>query len=243
MWIPYILVFAVVALCAASKGRPPMDRLAMIAMLGLAALRVSRLAPLWVAVAIVLVSPTVIAWSRAVPAHWWTLYAPSRAAALLAAIPIVSVALFSAREVVRISGCIPIVGDWIPDTVASRALSDGEAKGTIVTWFAWGEYALWHFSPSLRVSLDGRRETIYSDAVLEHHDALYEGTAEGVAYLRRLNPAYVWVPASLTRLHDWLGTHGYRIDVQTNRSFVAVRADRPILRLPKVATSGCFPGS
>jgi hypothetical protein len=243
MWIPYILVFAVVALCAASKDRPPMDRLAMIALLALAALRVSRLAPLWVAVAVVLISPTVIAWSRAVPAYWWTLHAPSRAAAMLTVIPIVCVALFSAREVVGMSECVPIVGDWIPDTVASRALSDGAATGTIVTWFAWGEYALWHLSPALRVSLDGRRETIYSDSVLEQHDALYEGTAEGVAYLQRLDPTYVWVPASSSRLRDWLGTHGYRIDVQTNRSFVAVRSDRPTLRLPNVPASSCFPGS
>ena len=242
-WIPYVLVLAVVALCAASKDRPPMDRLAMIAMLALAALRVSRLAPLWVAVAIVLVSPTIIAWSSTVPASWWTPHAPSRAAAWLTTIPIMCVALFSAREVVQIGGCVPIAGDWIPDTVAGRALSDAGATGTIVTWFAWGEYAIWHVSPSLRVSMDGRRETVYSDDVLAKHDELYDGTPAGMAYLRRLNPTYVWVPDSQTRLREQLQKEGYRFDVDTGLSYVAARADAPVIPFSSGhRPASCFPG-
>jgi hypothetical protein len=97
-------------------------------------------------------------------------------------------------------------------------------------------------SPALRVSIDGRRETVYSEAVLSGHDAMNAGTPEGIAYLRRLDPEYVWVPASFDRLRDWLGTHGYRIDLQTQESFVAVRADQPTLTVNSSEPAGCFPG-
>jgi hypothetical protein len=37
--------------------------------------------------------------------------------------------------------------------------------GNMATEFNWGEYVLWHLGPQLKVSIDGRRETIYSDAI------------------------------------------------------------------------------
>ena len=215
----------------------------MIALLGAASLRVARLAPLWAAVAIILVSPTIIAWSRRVPARWWTMHLPSRAAAQVMAIPVLCAAIASGVEVSRIGGCVPIEGDWAPDRVAGASLAQAAAHGTIVTWFNWGEYALWHVSPSLRVSLDGRRETVYSDAVLANHDELYAGTPAGIAYLHRLNPTYVWLPLSLTRLREQLRTEGYRVDVETRQSFVAGRAGSPVIPLfAGHAPTSCFPG-
>jgi hypothetical protein len=241
--IPYMLVLTVAGLCVASKNRPTVDRLAMIALLALAAVRIGRLAPLWVPVTIILMSPTVIAWSSNIPRQWWTGHVPSRAAARLTAIPILCAAVASGYQVNRLGRCISIRGDWTPDRIAGRALSEAAVSGTMVTWFDWGEYALWHLSPALRISLDGRRETVYSDEVLAQHDELYEGTPAGIAYLQRLNPTYVWVPASLTRLRDGLGAHGYRLDVQTQKSFVAVRSDQPELRLTAgLPQTECFPG-
>ena len=77
--------------------------------------------------------------------------------------------------------------------MAGHALIGAQVRGKMVTWFDWGEYTLWHLGGGLRVSMDGRRETIYSDTVLERHFALYEGTPEGLAYLQRLDPDYVWL--------------------------------------------------
>jgi len=92
------------------------------------------------------------------------------------------------------------------------------------------------------VSIDGRRETIYSDAALAKHDALEDATPEGIAYLRQLDPMYVWLPAHFTKVRDWLAAHGYRVDLQTDRSFVAVRADYPVLRASADPMIDCFPG-
>ena len=157
-------------------------------------------------------------------------------------IAIVLLAVIAATAAARTATCITMDGDWIPDRVAGRALAATTTQGRIITYFDWGEYAIWHLAPRLRVSIDGRRETIYSDAALARHDALQAATPEGLAYLQQLDPMYVWLPARFTKLRDWLATHGYRIDLQTDQSVVAVRADYPVLLAPVGPTIECFPG-
>lgn len=36
-------------------------------------------------------------------------------------------------------------------------------RGNMAVPFDWGEYVLWHLGPQVKVSIDGRRETVYSD--------------------------------------------------------------------------------
>ncbi len=239
-WMPWLLAVLGVSVCAVSKPRPPLERLAMIAMLAYAALRVARMAPLCVIAAVLLMRPSVLASRVNVPLRFNPL---SRTAVRGLALALLALALLSGAVVTRVAGCIPIAGDWSADLVAGQALADAKPRGSMVTWFDWGEYALWHLGPELRVSMDGRRETVYSDVVLANHFALYDGTPEGIAYLERLSPDYVWLPASKTRVRDWLGTHGYRLDVNSAQSFVAVHADRPMVVVREGPISACFPGS
>jgi hypothetical protein len=42
-------------------------------------------------------------------------------------------------------------------------------------------------------------------------------------------------------LKAWLVTRGYRIDVETDESFLAVRPDLPSIEHPGPQASGCFP--
>ena len=113
----------------------------------------------------------------------------------------------------------------------------------MVTWFNWGEYAIWHLGPDVKVSVDGRRETIYSMATLAHQYAIAAGRPEGFDALSRMRPEYVWLPHPSSRATaEWLEENGYRIDIQTDRSFVAVRADLPVVNPVAVAPTGCFPG-
>jgi hypothetical protein len=239
-WMPWLLVVIGASVCAFSKPRPPIERIAMTAMLAYAALRVARTAPLCVVAAVLLMRPTVVASKFNVPL---TFDLPSRSALRGLAVALLAVAVISGAVMTRLARCIPIAGDWSPDLVAGHALIGAQVRGKMVTWFDWGEYTLWHLGRGLRVSMDGRRETIYSDTVLERHFALYEGTPEGLAYLQRLDADYVWLPASKTRTRDWLAAHGYRVDVSTPQSFVAVRGDRPSISPHDGPVSACFPGS
>ena len=228
-----------VLVLVAARPRPPIDRVAMVGMLAYGGFRVERLAPLCVIAAIVLMSPTIVdRWRR--PHRRFNPLSRREVRGL--AIAILTLALVSGAAVVKAGSCIVISGDWVPDPAAGRALAVSAVPGTIVPHFAWGEYAIWHLAPRLRVSVDGRRETVYSEATLARHDALEVATPDGIAYLRQLNPIYVWEPARLTKLRDWLAANGYRIDVLTNASFVAVRADAPVLHAPIGEHTECFPG-
>ncbi len=55
---------------------------------------------------------------------------------------------------------------WPADEFPVKAvalLKQSNAAGNIVVHFDWGEYVLWHLGPRIKVSIDGRRETVYSE--------------------------------------------------------------------------------
>jgi hypothetical protein len=112
-----------------------------------------------------------------------------------------------------------------------------------VTSFNWGEYAIWHLGPRLRVSIDGRRETVYSERRIVENEAVVAGTPAGLELLAHWRPEYVWLPATSVATRAWLTQHGYRIELETRRSFVAVRGDLQPLASPasSVSLAACFP--
>jgi hypothetical protein len=44
-------------------------------------------------------------------------------------------------------------------------LRESGVSGNLAVHFDWGEYAIWHLAPALKVSLDGRRETVYDEEI------------------------------------------------------------------------------
>ena len=46
-------------------------------------------------------------------------------------------------------------------------LESSRVSGRLAVYFNWGEYALYHLHPRIRVSIDGRYETVYPDDVVE----------------------------------------------------------------------------
>jgi hypothetical protein len=129
--------------------------------------------------------------------------------------------------------CVPI-GDQDPGGVARLHATD--APGRLAVWFDWGQYAIWHLSPRLKVSWDGRRETVYSEAAQETQGAVAAGLPLGDEWLIAERPDYVWLPDRFTQRRNWLVVNGYRIDHDTESSFIAVRAD-----LPQLPTAPAFP--
>lgn len=136
--------------------------------------------------------------------------------------------------------CLPSDA-WRPDARAAHSLRQAQAKGRISVHFDWGEYVIWHLGPELRVSFDPRFDLVYSAETIEEQLAVRDAAPRGVAFLARERPEYVWFPQSSTRLKDWLTSQGYRIDVDTPESFVAVRGDGPTLVDAGPRAHGCFP--
>lgn len=45
---------------------------------------------------------------------------------------------------------------------AIALLEESGVSGNLAIHFNWGEYAIWHLGPQVKVSMDGRRETVYA---------------------------------------------------------------------------------
>jgi hypothetical protein len=211
----------------------------VLLMLAYSAARVIRIAPLFVACAALLLA-------AAFAARW-----PNRARPLVRTREDAVVAGALAAVVFgaalwmwsRTLTCITVETPRAADAAAARLLMSAP-PGRVVTFFDWGEYALWHLGPELRVSMDGRRETVYSDARLAEHGAILNGEPAGFETLAAWRPEYVWLPASSGRTREWLAAQGYRIEHASGRSFVAVRPDLPRLQPTPMneAAARCFPG-
>jgi hypothetical protein len=154
----------------------------------------------------------------------------------------IALAAIAGFNLVSETRCLPITPDtWTPDLQAASALASPSAQGRLVLPFNWGEYAIWHFGPRLRVSIDGRRETVYSDRVVETQSAAAHGLPDGLDYLKHTRPEYVWLSSTAgAPAAVWLKANGYRVDVDTGTSFIAARTD-----LSPLATAApmpaCFP--
>ena len=144
-------------------------------------------------------------------------------------------------NVIPQSRCLASKGTWTPDLVAAGVFQSASVGGRLVLPFDWGQYAIWHWGPRLRVSIDGRRETVYSENALRIQAAVVDALPEGIGFLERERPEYVWLRTEGSgALASWLAANGYRLDVQTAQSFVATRADLPPLRIG-TPMPGCFP--
>lgn len=161
---------------------------------GLAALRVSRLDAFFALSVIGLLGPYLVS---LVDAKQTAPRAPLpiliRVATVFAVVGLM-VAVPAARRALT---CVDLYAPWWPEPELVAFARNQQLSGRVVTFFRWGEYGIWHLPPSLKVSMDGRRETVYSDATIDGHLRLYEGGHEGVEYLSALSTDYVWLPRSL----------------------------------------------
>jgi hypothetical protein len=234
-----VTVALLLAVSWTPRTRPWWGWLAVCAVLVYGSLRVSRVAYIATPAIILIILPSLVEWlpspKPASPPSWRPTVAA--AVALLLAAAVMSVRVVSAFQ------CMPIKGEWIPDSAAIPVLQRGIDGGRVVTYFDWGEYAFWHLGPRLKVSMDGRRETLYSEELLAIHYAIYDNDRRGDDWLLSRRPEYVWLKAKHAGRRDWLATHHYRIDWQSDESYIAVRDDLPPLSGPRTAaSSGCFPG-
>jgi len=106
--------------------------------------------------------------------------------------------------------CIKIDPDFVKFPARAVGLLErAQVQGNIATFFDWGEYMIWHLSPAIRVSIDGRRETVYSPDVyagslrflygVGNWDVVLDNPETDMALVGRDQPTY-----NLIRLKpDW----------------------------------------
>ena len=236
MWVSILGPLSLLALgVIIRRARPEPEAAAGVLLLVLAGLRVSRVAPLMCPAAMALLAPGIgRSWGQQ-----GRLRAADRSAGWILLLPAVLIGWAAWLPVSRVAGCLPTDDAWAPDLTAAAALVG--TQGRLWTTFDWGQFAIWHFGPALKVSIDGRRETVYSDATVEWNRAAEEGRPDAIARMLGREPEYVWLPESRQAARLALLEGGYRLDVQGPSSFILTRKDLPPLDAGRRNLSACFP--
>lgn len=132
---------------------------------------------------------------------------------------------------------------------AVRVLRDSGVQAHIATNFNWGEYVLWHLGPGIKVSIDGRRETVYSNAVYEENQRFAFGYGKWDALIERpgvdiaLVPTQHWPVANLLRLKPgWTALYeDDRSAIFARQGSAAATALARTARPPRAADEVAFP--
>lgn len=213
----------------------PFWQTAIVLCLALASVRVSRLDAFYaIAVAMLLgphTGPKRPASELAVPWAPVPLFA-----GIVAAIGII---IAAATE--RPLWCVALDVGWAPERQAGEFLNANALEGRLLTWFDWGEYVIWHRGPNLKVSVDGRRETVYSAPFLQSHDQLYAHPDENLAMLTSLEADYAWLPAHLPLVRA-LDALGWVRIFAGEKSVMFARRPGTFVNVAAPVGFGCFPG-
>jgi hypothetical protein len=205
--------------------------------------RVSRLDAFFSLSVVVVLAPALI---RAIDSRAWlgasTTRPPKGAAIIAAAVALVAL-VPTIRIVAPYATCLTIQGGWVPDVGAATFIGANHLRGRMLTWFDWGEYAIWHYGPDLQVSMDGRRETVYTERAIQAHRRFYAVEEAGMPLISGLNPDYIWLPARLPvvnrlRSEGWTAIYDGAVSVVFTRhresTFEHVTTPASAVR--------CFPG-
>ena len=167
------------------RPRPPASMAVLIVMivLPLIAIRHTPLSAL--AISVLAAEHISDAWERLFSASSAGRSGDGRVRVVAAVLLLVGTALLIIRSGQHFS-CIrvePALGGSYPAR-AVGLLRDSGVRGNLAVHFDWGEYAIYHLGPSIKVSVDGRRETAYPRAVYIENQNFMRGVGDWDALLR-----------------------------------------------------------
>ena len=239
-----VALSAVYAGASRTKWVPHPVPALLVATLGVLSFRVSRLDAFFCLAVFMLMAPRLGRASLSAPKP--TLFGMPFSTATFAAGAVLCAAVLKWHAITEINLSS---ASWLPEQNVVRYLRAHQVRGNMLTYFDWGEYAIWHLAPGVKVSMDGRRETVYSDRPIEGHLAVYQGRPGALDYIRRVNPDYVWLPRSLPVVSELQATGDWTTTFEGPTSAVLERRSRwelPAWQAPAIgserADNRVFPG-
>jgi hypothetical protein len=93
------------------------------------------------------------------------------------------------------------------------------------------------------VSIDGRRETVYSAQTIAQHQTFYKAQPGARAYLEELDPDLVWLPRKVA-VSKLIGDWGWQPIFESRESIIWARdaSARQWQPAQQPEPSRCFPG-
>ena len=143
----------------------------------------------------------------------------------------------------------PGIGGSYPARAVGLIKQSG-AAGNLAIDFDWGEYALYHLSPAVKVSVDGRRETMYAPEIYGETLAFKYGEGDWDALLRKHDTHMALVRTGFPTFNLLKLEPGWRLVYRDSLAALFGREDLPIVEtlrrtaLPGLPPDGaglCFP--
>ena len=216
----------------------------MLAGFAVASFRTSRLDAFFSLAVVILLAPELAAaWTSFVRRPVRRSVPISRGVFAITIVTMVAMLVPAATILEPAAACLSIGGLWVPEPDAGRFIAQNHLTGRMLTWFDWGEYAIWHFGPALKVSMDGRRETVYTDAMIQAHRKFYAADDTALPFLRQLDPDFLWLPVRLpiaSKLEGSGWVPVFRGPISTVFARVGAGPFRAVLG--PAPTPRCFPG-
>jgi hypothetical protein len=206
----------------------------VIALLGAATFRVGRVDAFFEAAIAILLAEPILTWLKSLEARVGGLFRRESSPVAAIAVMVAAYVLVTGSSRLRV---IEVTGSWIPDRTAAAFLRQHGSGARVLTWFNWGEYALWQLAPSgIRVSMDGRRETVYSARVIRDHERFYQASGDLLDYPDRIDASLVWLPTHLPVIAS-LQQRGWTPIFETGQSVVLRRATDTVPPSPSPSPS------
>lgn len=158
----------------------------------------------------------------------------------LAAAATIAVAFaFAARSIVPTLGCFPPLENWRAPEPDAVAFLRAAAVHRVVPHFDYGEYAIYHLRDRAKVAIDNRRETVYSQAVVDENQHFADGLDP--EYPIRIGADAVWWPAGDRRVIEPLESRGWVKRFEGPKTVVLTRTPGDITRGRDSVGTPCFP--
>jgi hypothetical protein len=193
LWLTSLLLAVWTAIRTGAARR--WDYVFLVAVLGILSFRVSRLDAFFGLAVVMLLQPRLVRGAHASVSTVPTRRGILGSAALPVLVVILTPMILAASR--RPLSCIELDRvSFLPESGAVAFARANHLRGRVLTFFDWGEYAIWHLWPDIQVSIDGRRETVYSASQIDRHLRIYSDRATD-AEIRDLDADYVWLPRNL----------------------------------------------
>jgi hypothetical protein len=233
---------AVAGVVFGNRAERQSERIACLVALAAASLMVARLEAFFAVGAILLVGPGIgFAYVTALVRRAGAARSRTRGLEAVAFCVSAVAVVLTTTNLMR----LPIDPRWTPEPGAVVFLNAQPPQARVLVWFDWGGYALWHLAPRMRISMDGRRETVYSTTLQDRHLRFYFDIPGGASLPRDLAADYVWIPRTLPAVHR-LEAEGWQRVYEGEQSVIFERAalSRPTtpIKLAEVAQTRFFPG-
>ena len=196
----WAIVLAAVA-GAWRHARPALWARAWILIALAAAAGSRRLTALAAVTAVLLFAPAWVSTQEVIAVRWTSVRRRIAAGVLAVA---AAAALMMIQPSLR---CFPPLPEWNAPEPEAVAFLRSTSVTRLVPHFDFGEYAIFHLRDRMKVAMDNRRETVYSDAAVQENQRFTDGVDP--EYPDRVGADAVWWPAGQTTVIEGLERRGW----------------------------------